>query len=236
MLPTISKSIKSKSNYVRVRDVLLSETASPRVLVIGGSVLGEGMEALTRTGAIELIESDVSYGPRTKLICDAHEIPFEDQSFDGVITQAVLEHVVDPSRCCEEIYRVLKQRGVVYSETPFIQQVHGGRYDFTRFTHLGHRGLFRRFEEIESGAVCGPGMALAWSFRYFLLSFSTSKSMRAVLRVFSSLTSFYLKYVDYYLIAKPGALDAASTCYFIGRKSEKSLSGRELVELYRGAV
>ncbi len=41
------------------------------------------------------------------LICDAHDIPFADRSFDGVIVQAVLEHVVDPFRCCEEIHRVL---------------------------------------------------------------------------------------------------------------------------------
>ena len=68
---------------------------------------------------------------------------------------------------------MLKGRGVVYAETPFMQQVHMGPYDFTRFTHSGHRRLFRRFEEVESGAVCGPGMALAWAYQYFLLSFAT---------------------------------------------------------------
>ena len=51
----------------------------------------------------------------------------------------------------KEIYRVLKSDGIVYIETPFMQQVHGGKYDFTRFTYLGHRRLFARFQEIESG-------------------------------------------------------------------------------------
>ena len=185
--------------------------------------------------AIEFVESDVSFGPRTTLICDAHDIPFEDRFPDGVIVQAVLEHVADPYRCSEEIHRVLKDKGVVYAETPFMQQVHGGQYDFTRFTHIGHRRLFRRFEEIDSGAACGPGMALAWSYQYFLLSFSTSRRWRAVIHLFAGLTSFYLKYVDHYLIDKPGTLDAASSFYFMGRKSGRDLSDRKLIKLYRGA-
>ena len=125
------------------------------------------------------------------LICDAHDIPFADGSFDAVIAQAVLEHVVDPHRCVAEIHRVLNAQGVVYAETPFMQQVHAGRYDFARFTHLGHRRLFRMFQEIDSGAVCGPGMALAWSYQYFLMSFTTSKTLRKLAGVFARLTSFF---------------------------------------------
>lgn len=236
LTPTISKNIKGRSNYSQFSEVLLGQSGSPRVLVIGGSILGQGMESLADNSAVDLVESDVSFGPRTMLICDAHDIPFDDRSFDGVIVQAVLEHVVDPYRCGEEIHRVLKQQGVVYAETPFMQQVHGGRYDFTRFTHLGHRRLFRRFEEIDSGAVCGPGMALASSYQYFLLSFTTSQILRRLLRLFASLTSFYLKYFDYYLIDKPGTLDAASGYYFIGRKAEQALSDRDLIKGYKGAA
>jgi ubiquinone/menaquinone biosynthesis C-methylase UbiE len=194
------------------------------------------MESLIGNGSVDLVEIDVSFGQRTMLICDAHDIPFDDESFDGVIVQAVLEHVVDPYRCVDEIHRVLRRDGVVYAETPFLQQVHGGAYDFTRFTHLGHRRLFRRFDEIDSGAACGPGMALAWSYEYFLLSFAQSRVSRAVLAAFSKLTSFYLKYLDEYLIHKAGAIDAASGTYFMGRKGTHVLSDRELIGLYKGAI
>lgn len=232
LIPAIGKNIKAKSNFNRMCHVLLGQSAFPRVLVIGGGLLGQGMESLANNTAIDLVESDVSFGPRTMLICDAHDIPYEDGSFDGVIVQAVLEHVVDPYRCCDEIHRVLKKQGVVYAETPFIQQAHYDRYDFTRFTYLGHRRLFRRFEEIDSGAVCGPGMALAWSYQYFLLSFTTSKILRSLLYIFAGLTSFYLKYFDYYLIDKPSAFDAASGFYFMGRKAENVLSDKELINFY----
>ncbi|MCZ7568434.1 MAG: class I SAM-dependent methyltransferase [Ardenticatenaceae bacterium] len=236
MMPTISGNTKGRQNYERFARLLKSESARPTVLVLGGSILGQGMEALASDVSIELVETDISFGPHTKLICDAHDIPFGDDSFDGVIVQAVLEHVVDPYRCVDEIHRVLRKEGLVYAETPFMQQVHGGRYDFARFTHLGHRRLFRKFTEVESGAVCGPGMALAWSYQYFLLSFVQTEALRKLIRVFTAVTAFYLKYFDTYLVDKPGALDAASGYYFLGRKSEALLPDRQLVQLYRGAM
>ncbi|NMW21628.1 MAG: methyltransferase domain-containing protein [Chlorobiaceae bacterium] len=236
LIPSISKNIKAKSNYIRVTELLLKQNPNPKVLVIGGSIIGQGMEYLINNNAIDLVETDVSFGERTMLICDTHDIPFQDNSFDCVIVQAVLEHVVDPYRCVEEIYRVLSPKGVVYAETPFMQQVHGGRYDFTRFSHLGHRRLFRQFQEIDSGAVCGTGMALAWAYKYFLMSFTTSKKLRSVLCLFATLTSFYLKYFDYYLINKPSTLDAASGYYFIGNKTDNILSDIDLIKLYKGAM
>ncbi|NJK58772.1 MAG: methyltransferase domain-containing protein [Pleurocapsa sp. SU_5_0] len=235
-IPGTSRNVKAVSNYQHFIKLLLTQSNLPNVLVLGGSILGQGMKVVVEYPAeIVLVESDVSFGPRTDVIFDAHSIPFKDNSFDGVIVQAVLEHVVDPYKCVEEIHRVLKKDGLVYAETPFMQQVHGGCYDFTRFTHLGHRRLFRKFEEIESGAVCGPGMALAWSYSYFLLSFTKSKFLRILLGVFARFTSFYLTYFDELLINKAGTLDAASGYYFIGRKSDSILSDKELIKLYKGA-
>jgi ubiquinone/menaquinone biosynthesis C-methylase UbiE len=185
--------------------------------------------------SIEFVETDVSFGPRTMLICDGHNLPFQDASFDGIIVQAVLEHVLDPYACVNEIHRVIKMDGIVYAETPFMQQVHGRQFDFTRFTHLGHRRLFRHFEELESGAVCGPGMALAWSYKYFLISFSNNKSIRKLLDGFARITAFYLKYFDYFLTKKKGALDAASGYYFMGKKTGITLTDKELINSYAGA-
>ena len=234
MMPSISRNLKARQNYEKLAPLLLTQSKSPRLLVVGGSVSGQGMEALAANPAFEFVETDVSFGPRTMLICDAHDIPFADGVFDAVIIQAVLEHVVDPYRCVAEVHRVLRDRGIVYAETPFMQQVHMGQYDFTRFTHLGHRRLFRAFEELDSGAAGGPGMALAWSYQYFLMSFAPSRPLRALARAFARFTSFFLKYFDHYLIDKPGTLDAASGYYFLGQKSDGTLSDRDLIKLYRG--
>lgn len=237
ILPSISYNFRGRHNYrCFLQSLPRREGRKPVVLVIGGGILGDGMEEVVNSPDVELLETDIALAPRTQLICDAHDIPLADGSVDGVIAQAVLEHVVDPFRCVEEFDRVLAPGGVVYAETPFMQQVHSGPYDFLRFSHLGHRRLFRRFSEIESGAVCGPGMALAWAYQYFLLSFARGPRSRAALLLWARFTSFWLKYADRLLISSAGALDAASAYYFLGRKEGRELTDRELVRLYRGAM
>jgi SAM-dependent methyltransferase len=233
-IPNISRRIKSGENFEKFASRLLDRSSSPRVLIIGGRVIGEGIKSLIDHPSIELVETDVAFGPRTTVICDAHSLPFESGSLDGVVAQAVLEHVMDPYQCVEEIYRVLKKKGLVYAETPFMIPGHLERYDFTRFTLLGHRRLFRRFDEIDSGAVCGPGMALAWLYRSFLTSFTTSEILRKLIFAFAAFTSFFLKYFDSFLIDKPGTIDAAAVNYFLGEKGDIVLSDRELLKQYRG--
>ena len=235
-VPSLSKNHRAAANYARLAKMLKAEAPQPRVLVLGGSILGQGMEVLADDPAITLAETDVAWGPRTALIADAHDIPFADGTFDGVIAQAVLEHVVDPARCVAEMCRVLRPGGLVYAETPFMQQVHMGRYDFARYTPLGHRRLFRQFEEIASGASSGPGMALAWAWQYWLTSWARRKAFRALLAAAAGWTAWPLKYLDRWLLERPGAYDAASATYFLGRKSERTLSDRELIGLYRGAL
>ncbi len=196
--------------------------------------MGEGIDSLYSRKSFEIVGADVSFGPYVKVISDAHDLPFEDEAFDCVVVQAVLEHVLEPRRCVCEVHRVLKTSGIVYAETPFMQQVHMKQYDFTRFTHLGHRRLFRDFEEIKSGPTCGPGVALAWSYTYFLRSFATSKTMVRLLTAIAHTTSFFLKYFDYYLIDKPGSYDAASAYFFIGKKQHHTLSDKELIAQFKG--
>lgn len=230
--PEISWNLKADQNYRRLGE-LLASVDHPAVLIIGGRVAGAGIEELLRSPGIEFVETDIQPGPRTQLICDAHALPFAGSTFDAVIAQAVLEHVVDPYRCASEMHRVLKEGGMVYAETPFMQQVHEGRHDFTRFTHLGHRRLFRHFEEVASGPTGGPAMALAWSIRYLLLSVAPSERWTGLLGGLAR-TFFWLKYVDERIIDKPATLDAASGYYFLGRKSGAMLEDRDLLQQYRG--
>jgi hypothetical protein len=150
--------------------------------------------------------------------------------------------VVDLQRCVEQCFRVLKpsghvlkSSGLTYAETPLMQQVHGGCYDFTRYTLLGHRRLFRRFTEIESSAPCGPGMALALSHRYFLLSFTLFHG-RQIVSALAWFTSFFLRFFGPFLIDKPRALDAVSGVYLLGRKSDSVLGDREFLRIYKGLL
>lgn len=210
------------------------ERPNPRTLLVGGGIPGAGFEALLAAQPLRMVETDVSVAPRTQLVCDCHDLPFRDGSFDLVIAQAVLEHVLDPVRCVEEIHRVLDVRGLVYVEVPFIQQVHGGRFDFTRYTQLGLRRLLRDFEEMQSGPCCGPGMALAWSYRYFLTSLFESPRSRLAASAFAHATAFWLPILDRWLLRRRGALDSASAFYLLGRKSGSRRSDAEILASYGG--
>ena len=234
IIPSINLNFRTKANLQSFFAEF--KTENPKVLIIGGAVAGEGFDFDKIPNKITLVETDVAFGERTNLICDAHDLPFLAESFDGVIIQAVLEHILEPNRCVAEIYRILKHDGLVYAETPFMQQVHAGRYDFMRFTHLGHRYLFRQFAELKSGAVCGAGMALAWSYCYFLQSFFTNKLLGQIAFTFGAITGFWLKYFDYFLIDKPSAFDSASGYYFFGQKSSEMLAGQRLIADYRGTI
>ena len=77
-------------------------------------------------------------------------------------------------------------------------------------------------------------MALAWAYTYFMVSMASGRVPRLLLYVLARWTSFWLKYLDPWLNRKPGAVDAASAFYFLGRKSSRTLADRELIGLYRG--
>ncbi|MEA3039437.1 MAG: hypothetical protein QOE79_1950 [Sphingomonadales bacterium] len=198
----------------------------PRILVIGGGTVGDGADLLYAASGVDLVGTDVYPSAHVALLCDAHKLPFADGAFDGVVIQAVLEHVLDPAAVAAEVHRVLKPAGIVYAETPFIQQVHMGAYDFTRFTLSGHRWLFRNFEQIDAGAVLGPGTALLWSIFYYL---------RALLgRKVATLGTFLFAWVRLADRARPSraALDAACGVYFLGRRSERSLAPSDMSAYY----
>jgi SAM-dependent methyltransferase len=218
LLPKLSLNLAARRNYAKFREMLLAQTPKPRVLIIGGATAGAGMDDLLADRRIEFVESDVAIDERTTLVCDAHALPFLDDTFDGVIIQAVLFYLPEPPRCVREIFRVLKPGGIVYSEAAFMEQVVGGAYDFYRFTLRGHEHQFHEFEKISSGVSGGPAMATAWSVQYLLLSFAKNQSLRAAIRIFCKCTLFWMKYLDLLLVNKPGAVDAAAGTYFLGRR------------------
>ncbi|CAD5375221.1 Methyltransferase family protein [Rubrivivax sp. A210] len=197
-----------------------------RVLVIGA---GD-----SDIGGSNVVTTDVAFGAHVQCIADAHDLPFVDGSFDACIAIAVLEHVVDPYRCVEEIRRVLRPRGFVYAETPFMQPVHMGAYDFTRFSHLGHRRLFRHFDELDSGIVGGPGTSAGQMLRYVIASLSERAAVKRWLKLAALLLTYPMRWIDRICLGKLAAYDSASGFYFFGRLATEPLGDRELLALYRG--
>jgi SAM-dependent methyltransferase len=191
-------------------------------------------QRFARLPHINLHYTDINKQAIVDLFCDGHELPFADNSFDGVITTAVLEHVLCPEKVASEIHRVLAADGIIYSELPFMQQVHGGCYDLTRFTLTGHRRLFNHFSEIESGMVAGPATSLLWAIEHFFLSFFRVNSVRLAIKALVRLSLFWIKYLDYMFDGQPQAMDGASCTYYFGRKRESIVSDLDILKGYVG--
>lgn len=227
----LGESKVTKANCKRFVTELLSGTERPKVLVIGSGEMGSGTDALWSNDKIEVHGVDI-YGSETvNAICDAHYLPLESGYYDGVWIQAVLEHVVEPHVVVDEIFRVLKNNGLVYAETPFMQQVHEGAYDFTRFTVLGHRYLFRSFELIKIGGNKGPELVFVWASRYLAWSLTRSRLIGRFVGITLGLLMRPLEYVT----SKKSMYDASSGVYFLGRKSVNNiLTHKDLIDLYKG--
>jgi ubiquinone/menaquinone biosynthesis C-methylase UbiE len=66
---------------------------------------------------LEYITADLE-SPLAKVKMDVHKIPFEDNSFDVVFCNHVMEHVEDDLLACSEINRVLKKDGWGIIQSP----------------------------------------------------------------------------------------------------------------------
>jgi SAM-dependent methyltransferase len=219
------------NNYFQQKalDRFLNKIEGSSCLVIGaGDDLGIKNSLQYRNNSA--IYTDVIASNAIDYVCDVESLPFLDGQFDVVLVIAVLEHVVNPQLAVSEISRVLKNNGLVFSAIPFMQQVHMGRFDFQRYTLLGHRWLFKAFSLEEMGKTSGAGSALLWSISSFFESFFKCMLYKFSVKLCVRSLLFWIKYFDFL------QMNANNYClgsYFIGKnKKSKVLTCKELIDLY----
>lgn len=170
----------------------------------------------------EFINCDYFAYDHIDVVLDAASLPLKSNSVDLAINMALLEHVPQPSNAVNEIYRVLCDRGEVFSTIPFMQPFHASPHDYQRYTLPGIRRLYGRFQEIQSGVYSGPVSGFLWVFLEFLaLVFSLgSNRLHHCILLSLVLLTFPIKYADILLMKLKIAENLASSFYFHGIKTE----------------
>ena len=87
--------------------------------------------------SLNIINYDILLQDEVTVVGDAHSLPFKSNVIDSIICQAVLEHVKNPNKVVDEMLRVLKPGGYIYSEVPFMQGFHADPDDYQRYTLPG---------------------------------------------------------------------------------------------------
>jgi SAM-dependent methyltransferase len=136
----------------------------------GGWVLdcGAGSRPARTPNVINLEIADY---PSTDVLAVGEGLPFQDNTFDAILSLAVLEHVRDPFRCAHELIRVLKPGGRVLADVPFLQPVHGYPHHYYNMTQQGLMALFEGLIDIE---LCQtplhghPMFGISWTLREYL--------------------------------------------------------------------
>lgn len=86
---------------------------------------------------------------------DVQDIPYKDESFDYVIADQVFEHVRNPWKGINEIYRVLKPGGWAIISSCLMMHIHMYPEDYWRFTPKGLEVLCEKFSKIEQCNAMG---------------------------------------------------------------------------------
>ena len=131
----------------------------------GGWVLDLGAGGkLTRFDNV--VQIDIFRYPMTDVVGTADRLPFRDNAFQAVVSQAVFEHLQYPEWAAAEIRRVLQPHGIAKIDTAFLQPEHGYPHHFYNASETGLRHWFREFDIEWSGVE--PYQHPKWSLSWFL--------------------------------------------------------------------
>jgi SAM-dependent methyltransferase len=104
------------------------------------------------------------------VLYDGLRLPFEDETFDTLLSIQVLEHTPKPGDLLAEMARVVKKGGLLILSAPFSFRLHEEPHDYYRYTPHGLRAMCKTagFEVTEIRPQGGLWSVLAHKVNTFL--------------------------------------------------------------------
>lgn len=116
------------------------------------------------------------HGLRADVVADLnHRLPFEDHTFDNVVSFEVIEHLAEPDTMLAEAWRILRPGGSITLSAPFQWWLHEAPWDYQRFTRHGFDYHLRKagFVDIKIAPTSG-----FWSMWILKLNYQTVRLIR----------------------------------------------------------
>jgi len=137
--------------YTHIEKFMKSIKLLPgKCLLIGDSLKGKGNENIKIRNPVitNMLPKGCKVVAPSYPDVDMHDMPYDDNTFEYVIADQVLEHVRKPWVGVEEVRRVLKPGGLAILTSALIFYVHGVPHDYWRFTPDGLKVLCEKFSHI----------------------------------------------------------------------------------------
>lgn len=134
------RALSAKLTRITLDQFIQSHASTGRTLDIGAQT---GPYAACFPHRVAL---DIQPRRGVQIVADAQALGLARETFDVVLCTEVLEHLPEPQRAIDEMYRVLKPGGTLLLTTRFLFPIHDAPHDYFRFTKYGLRHLLRAFE------------------------------------------------------------------------------------------
>ena len=174
-------------------------------------------------GAGRIVEGYVNLDlyalPGVDVAANAELLPFPSGIFERVECDAVLEHVRDPVKVMDEIYRVLRHGGYAHIVTPFCHPFHEYPRDYRRFTPDGLKELANRMEVVAEGWRTGPTATVLVMILEYVKLWLPFRAWRVIAHGVLGWLLFPFRYLDLLLFHMKAAGRIGNHCYIWLRKS-----------------
>jgi SAM-dependent methyltransferase len=160
----------------------LEEELEPVAQYLSGHLLNAGcgsraIDSYLLANAVTTITNyDIASQDPEVIVGPLESMPFADETFDSVLSNAVLEHVVNAEDSMRELARVVKPNGHVVIAVPFLQPFHACPTDFRRYTADGLAELGSR---VGLDVVCVlPVHSIAQTLGWIIWEYAQEKGGR----------------------------------------------------------